>query len=92
MKPEEKPTNYLREISLNGVINDVNLKKVYIPSYNRELLRKATTTRIDLEKMNYYSELIWKNEKANPEDQEVFKRKKISVFRFFIIFYLNVLM
>ena len=87
MKFEEKPTNYLGELSSKGIIADANLKKVGIPSHNRELLRRATTTRIDLEKMNYDSEIIWKNEKANVEDQEVFKRKKISLFRFYYILF-----
>ena len=87
MKFEEKVTNYFGQVSSKQVYRETTLKKVNIPSFNHKILRRATTTRIDLEKMNYHSELIWKNEKANSEDQEVFQRKKISLFRYYYILF-----
>ena len=87
MKFEEKATNYFQQLTPREVSKNLSIQKVQTPAYNHELLRRATTTRIDLEKMNYNSELIWEEEKANAEDQEVFKRKKMSLFRFYYILF-----
>ena len=65
MKFEENATNYFGQLSSKQVYKESTLIKVHMPSYNHELLGRANTTRIDLEKMNYNSELIWRNEKAN---------------------------
>ena len=87
MKFEEKVTNYYGQAGPKQVYKETSLKKAYIPSYNHTLLRRATTTRIDLEKMNYNSKLIWENERANPEEQEVFQRKTVSLFRYYYILF-----
>ena len=87
MKFEEKVTNYYGQSAPKQVYKETSLKKAYIPSYNHTLLRRATTTRIDLEKMNYNSKLIWENERANLEEQEVFQRKTVSLFRYYYILF-----
>ena len=87
MKFEEKVTNYFGQAAPKLVYKETSLKKAYIPSYNHTFLRRATTTRIDLEKMNYNSKLIWENERANPEEQEVFQRKTVSLFRYYYILF-----
>ena len=87
---EEKVPNYFGQTSPKEVLHNAGLKKVKTSSHNREILRRAMTTRINLDKANYDSELIWENEKVNIEDQEVFEKKKL-VYLNFIIFYLNLL-
>ena len=84
MKFEEN-LNYFGQTSPKEVLHNAGLKKVMTSSHNREILRRAMTTRINLDKANYDSELIWENEKVNIEDQQVFERKKISIFKFYYI-------
>ena len=82
MKPEERGTYYLNNLSQKETMKRVNLKKSYTSSYNREVLRKATTLKIDPEKAAYDSELIWENENISSEE-ELFPRRKISPFKFY---------
>ena len=82
MKPEERGTYYLNNLSQKETMKRVNLKKSYTSSYNREVLRKATTLKIDPEKAAYDSELIWENENISSEE-ELFPRRKISSFKFY---------
>ena len=86
MKFEEN-LNYFGQTSPKEVLHNAGLKKVMTSSHNREILRRAMTTRINLDKANYDSELIWENEKVNIEDQEVFEKKKISIFKFYYILF-----
>ena len=81
MKPEERPTYYLNHLSQKEM-KAVNLKKSYTSSFNREVLRKVTTLKIDQEKAAYDSKLIWENENISSEE-ELFPRRKISPFKFY---------
>ena len=82
MKPEERGTYYLNHLSQKETMKTVNLKKSYTSSFNRAVLRKATTLKIDPEKAAYDSELIWENENISSEE-ELFPRRKISPFKFY---------
>ena len=62
MRPEERTTNYYNHLSRNETMNRVNLKKTVTSSYNKEVLRKSITLKIDPMKAAYDSELIWENE------------------------------
>ena len=62
MRTEERSTNYYNQLSKNETMNRVNLKKTVRSSFNREVLRKSTTLKIDPEKAAYESELIWEND------------------------------
>ena len=87
MKFEEKVSNYFGQTSPKDVLHNAGLKRAITSSYNRDILRRAMTTRINLDKADHDTELIWENEKVNIEDQEVFERKKISLFRFYYILF-----
>ena len=87
MKFEEKVSNYFGQTSPKEVLHNAGLKRAITSSYNRDILRRAMTTRINLDKADHDTELIWENEKVNIEDQEVFERKKISIFRFYYILF-----
>ena len=82
MRTEERATNYYNQLSRNETMNRVNLKKTVRSSFNREVLRKSTTLKIDPEKAAYESELIWENDAVSAKD-ELFPRRKINPFKFY---------
>ena len=77
--------NFQYQASPKALYKNITLKKTKKSFTNHKILRRATTTRIDLEKTIYQSEVIWDEEKEKPEDEEVFKRKRISIFRLYYI-------
>ena len=87
MKVPEKVSNYFGSISPKEAYHRSSLRKAVTSSYNREILRRTTTTRINIDKANYEAEIIWENEKSNIKEDEVFNRKSISIFRFYYILF-----
>ena len=77
--------NFQYQASPKALYKNITLKKTKKSFTNHKILRRATTTRIDLEKTIYQSEVIWDEEKEKPEDEEVFKRKRISIFKLYYI-------
>jgi len=73
------------QASPKALLKNLTLKKTKKSFSNHKILRRATTTRIDLEKTIYQSEIIWDEEKEKPEDEEVFKRKRINIFKLYYI-------
>ena len=65
----------------------ITLKRAPTASYNHEILRK-NATKIDLEKAQYEAELLidedYDSEKTM--SQSIFKRKNISLFKFYCHF------
>jgi ABC-type multidrug transport system fused ATPase/permease subunit len=82
MKPVERGTYIFNNLSQKQTMKSVNLKKLYTPSYNRTILRQASTLKIDPEKAAYDSELLWENENISSEE-ELFPRRKINLFKFY---------
>ena len=64
MKVPEKVSNYFGSISPKEAYHRSSLRKAVTSSYNREILRRTTTTRINIDKANYEAEIIWENEKS----------------------------
>lgn len=83
MEFEENFTGYTHKMSRKDLMKEITLKQVNIPSKNKQILKKATTTKIDVEKANYLTDLIWENESANLDEKEMFNRKSINVFKFY---------
>ena len=77
--------NFHYQSSSKALLKNITLKKSKKSFSNHKILRRATTTRIDLEKTIYQSEIIWDEEKEKPEDEEVFKRKRINIFKLYYI-------
>ena len=77
--------NFHYKTNAKELLKNITLKKAKKSFPNQKILRRATTTRIDLEKVVYQSESIWEQEKEKPEDEEVFKRKRINIFRLYYI-------
>jgi hypothetical protein len=73
------------QASPKSLLKNLTLKKTKKSFSNHKILRRATTTRIDLEKTIDQSEIIWDEEKEKPEDEEVFKRKRINIFKLYYI-------
>ena len=82
MRPEERISDYYNNLSRKEIINAVNLKKSRTSTFNRDILHRATTLKINTEKAVYDSELIQVSEVVSAED-ELFPRKKISPFKFY---------
>ena len=83
MKFEDNLFRLNGQMSKKELYKNTSLKKARTTSYNNQILRRLTTTRIDMEKANYNSELVWENERTSEEDEEVFKRKSVSIIQFF---------
>ena len=83
MKPEERGIHYYNNLTSKETMNRVNLKKSFSSSFNKEVLRKATTFKIDPEKAAYISESIWETEAISSNEEELFPRKKINIFKFY---------
>ena len=86
MEFEKNFTGYTHKMSKKNLMRQLTLKQVNIPSQNNQILRRATTTKIDVEKANYLTDLIWEKERANTDEQEMFNRKSISVFKYYTLF------
>ena len=82
MRPEERISDYYNNLSRKDITNAVNLKKSRTSTFNRDILHRATTLKINTEKAVYDSELIWESEVVSAED-ELFPRKKITPFKFY---------
>ena len=83
MEFEENFTGYTYKMGKNNLMSKITLKRVNIPSQNSQILRRAKTTKVDVEKANYLSDLIWEQEKVNLDEKEMFNRKTVSVFKFY---------
>ena len=81
----EGHANFIHQKSKKGLMKNITIKKAKFPNQNKELLRRATTTRIDLERALYQTDLIWEEEKVSDESEEVFKRSKIGFFKLYYI-------
>ena len=65
MEFEENFTGYTYKMGKNDLMRKITLKRVNIPSQNNQILRRAKTTKIDIEKANYLTNLIWEQEGVN---------------------------
>ena len=83
MEFEENFTGYTHKMSKKNLMRQLTLKQINIPSQNNQILKRATTTKINVEKANYLTDLIWEKERANIDEKEMFDRKSISVFKFY---------
>ena len=81
----EGHANFIHQKSKKGLMKNITNKKAKFPNQNKELLRRATTTRIDLERALYQTDLIWDEEKVSDESEEVFKRSKNGFFKLYYI-------
>ena len=58
--------NFHYQTSSKALLKNITLKKSKKSFSNHKILRRATTTRIDLEKTIYQSEIIWDEAKEKP--------------------------
>ena len=72
-------------MSKNSIMNSISLKKSPTSDFNRKIFNRSNTTKIDIEKAHYEAKLLLDEEEDsfNLENQFVFKRKNISIFKFF---------
>jgi len=72
-------------MSKNSIMNSISLKKSPTSDFNRKIFNRSNTTKIDVEKAHYEAKLLLDEEEDsfNLENQFVFKRKNISIFKFF---------
>ena len=72
-------------MSKNSIMNSISLKKSPTSDFNRKIFNRSNTTKIDIEKAHYKAKLLLDEEEDsfNLENQFVFKRKNISIFKFF---------
>ena len=72
-------------MSKNSIMNSISLKKLPTSDFNRKIFNRSNTTKIDIEKAHYEAKLLLDEEEDsfNLENQFVFKRKNISIFKFF---------
>ena len=66
---------------MNSLKNQLTLKKSPTSSFNHDIYRRTSSTKIDLEKIYYESELIL--EEDNYQSESMFPRKDINIFKFF---------
>ncbi len=83
MKFDENRLHFNGQMFKKQLYKKTNLKKARTTLYSNRTLRHLTSTRIDMEKANYKSQLIWESERTSEEGEEIFKRKSVSIFKFF---------
>ena len=83
MKFDENRLHFNGQMFKKQLYKKTNLKKARTTLYSNRTLRHLTSTRIDMEKANYKSQLIWESERTSEEGEEIFKRKKVSIFKYF---------
>ena len=59
-----------------------SLRKAPTSDYNNRIFRRSNTTKIDIEKVQYEAKLLLEEEN-DIENKFLFKRKSISIFKFF---------
>ena len=84
----EEGTNFNNPVSLKNFAKSTSIQRVKTSKEYRELLRRITSVRIDMEKAQYQTDLIWDQEKTGTENEDLFERnKKISIFRLYYILF-----
>ena len=70
-------------MSKKSLNNLTSLKKAPTLKYNKTIYNRSHTTKIDIEKAHYEAKLLLEEEEDSLENQFVFKRKNINIFKFF---------
>ena len=70
-------------MSKKSLNNLTSLKKAPTLKYNKTIYNRSHTTKIDIEKAYYEAKLLLEEEEDSLENQFVFKRKNINIFKFF---------
>jgi len=81
----ELPIKNYKIPSKNYLKNALSLRRAPTSKYNNQIYRRATTSRIDIEKAHYEAELLLDEEDDSKlmKNQYMFERKDVNIFKFY---------